>query len=228
VGRVRNCEVVVSTAFRFGVQTYGATTAAEWSDKARRAEAQGFDVLLIADHLKMQLSPFAALAAAAAATSTLRVGSLVLNTAFRHPLIAARECASLDVLSNGRVEVGLGTGWFDEEYRQGGFTFDEPLLRAERLDETVRIFKQFFADEYVSFAGKHFSIADAPAIPRPVEQPRPPILVGGGSLATPAFAAREADIVNMWATTRGGRLLPPGETLSVEATNQRLAGRCQG
>jgi probable F420-dependent oxidoreductase len=214
---------MASTPFRFGIQTYGAVTGADWSDKARRAEAQGFDVLLIADHLKMHLSPFAALAAAAAATSTLRVGTLVLNSAFRHPLVAAREYASVDVLSNGRVEVGLGTGWFEEEYRQAGLAFDEPVLRAERLDETVRIFKEFFADENVSFAGKHFSIADAPAIPRPVQQPRPPILVGGGSLATLAFAAREADIVNMWATTKGGRLLPPGETLSVEATNQRLA-----
>ena len=123
--------------FRFGVNVRTAGSGADWADKARKVEALGYSVLLVPDHLAELLAPLPALAAAATATKHLRVGTAVLNNDFRHPVLLAREAATLDVLSDGRLELGLGAGHMQSEYEQAGLTFDPGATRVERLAEAV-------------------------------------------------------------------------------------------
>src|SRR5436190_20095554 len=119
--------------FRFGVQLSFAGSAEEWSAKARRVEELGYATLCMPDHFDDQLAPFPALLAAAIATTTLRVGTLVLCNDYRHPLLAAKEAATLDLLSGGRFELGIGAGWLHSDYEQSGIAWDPPALRIDRL-----------------------------------------------------------------------------------------------
>jgi probable F420-dependent oxidoreductase len=183
--------------FRFGVNVRTAASQAEWADKARRVEALGYTVLLVPDHLAELLAPFPALAAAAAATTRLRVGTAVLNNDFRHPAPAAREAATLDVLSDGRLELGLGAGHMQSEYEQAGFAFDPGATRVERLGEAVVIVKRLLEGESVTFAGRHYRVTGHSIHPRPVQRPRPPVFIGGNAPRLLTLAAREADIVGL-------------------------------
>ena len=182
---------------RFGINVRTAASQAEWADKARKVEALGYAVLLVPDHLADLLAPFPALAAAAAATTRLRVGTAVLNNDFRHPALLAREAATLDVLSDGRLELGLGAGHMQSEYEQAGLAFDPGAMRVERLGEAVVIVKRLLEGESVTFAGRHYRVTGHSIHPRPVQRPRPPVFIGGHAPRLLRLAAREADIVGL-------------------------------
>ena len=183
--------------FRFGVNVRTAGSGAEWADKACRVEALGYSVLLVPDHLADLLAPFPALAAAAAATTRLRIGTAVLNNDFRHPVLTAREAATLDVLSDGRFELGLGAGHMQAEYEQAGLAFDPGPARVERLAESVVIIKRLLAGEAVTSAGRHYRVTGHTIHPRPIQRPRPPVFIGGNAPRVLTLAAREADIVGL-------------------------------
>lgn len=177
--------------FRFGVVAARATSGADWMALARRAEALGYATLLVPDRLGRVLSPLPALAVAAAATQSLRIGTFVLANGLRNPTLLAAECATLDFLSDGRFELGLGTGVSEEDFRQAGVDFGRPGARIERLEETIRVVKASFQDP-ADVAGR---APTAGSYVMPVQQPRPPILIAGSGSRLLALAAREADIV---------------------------------
>ena len=181
--------------FRFAVTASHARDGAAWVGLARRAEELGYSAVLVPDHLGQQLAPIAAIAAAAAATSTLRVGGFVFANDFRHPLVLAREAATLDLLSDGRLELGLGAGWRTADYRQLGIRYDAPGRRIDRLVEASGLVKRLLAGETVTHAGPHYRLDAARVWPRPVQQPHPPIIMGGGGPRMLRLGAREADIV---------------------------------
>jgi probable F420-dependent oxidoreductase len=181
--------------FRFAVTASHAGSGEAWVALARRAEELGYGALLVPDHLSQQLSPIAAMATAAAATTTLRIGGFVFANDFRHPLMLAREAATLDLLSNGRLELGLGAGWRTSDYRQLGMPYDAPGRRIDRLVESSLLVKRLLAGETVTHAGPHYQLGAARVWPRPVQRPHPPIIMGGGGPRMLRLAAREADIV---------------------------------
>jgi probable F420-dependent oxidoreductase len=198
--------------FRFGLQVPVADSRAALVERARRAEDLGFDVLQTADHLDELLPPLITLATVAEATSTLRVGTLVLNNDFRHPVVLAGEAAAVDLLSDGRLELGIGAGHGEPEYRSAGIPFDPPGVRIDRLAESLALLDGLLRGEEVTSAGDHYAVTAARAFPRPISQPRPPILVGGGGRRILALAARTADVVGLTGTgpTRAdGRHLVP-------------------
>jgi probable F420-dependent oxidoreductase len=181
--------------FRFGVMISQAASAEAWAAAARRAEELGYDILLMPDHLGAQLSPISALTAAAAATTRLRVGSYVLANDYRHPLVMAREAATLDLLSGGRFELGLGAGWNVPDYRRLGLAYDPAPRRIDRLEEALPIIKRLLSGEVIDHAGTHYQLSGARVGPVPTQRLRPPILIGGGGPRMLRLAAREADIV---------------------------------
>ena len=183
--------------FRFAVQQGSAESGEAWAALARRAESLGYDVLVMPDHLGRQLSPFAALAAAAAATTRLRVGAFVFANDYRHPLILAREAATLDLLSGGRFEMGLGAGWMTSDYRQLGMTYDPGPRRVDRLEEAIPLVKRLLAGETVTHHGEHYRLDRASVGVATVQKPRPPLAIGGGGPRMLRLAAREAEIVGL-------------------------------
>lgn len=187
----------MTRAFRFGVSARYAASRAEWQEKARRAEALGFSTLLIPDHLVNVLPPLTPLVSAAEATERLRVGTFVLNNDFRHPVMVAREAAAIDLLTDGRLELGMGAGHMASEYREAGLAFDRAAIRVERLAESVRIVKGLLRGEDVNFAGRHYQVSGHRVFPQPVQQPAPPILIGGNGRQLLALGAEEADIVGL-------------------------------
>ncbi len=195
--------------FRFGVN-HVTLARDEWLDTARKAEALGYDTLIAQDHFGQQLAPLPALVAAAAVTTRVRLATIVLDNDFRHPAALAKEAATVDVLSNGRLELGLGAGWLRADYDKTGLAFDSPAERLERLAEAVQICKAFFATEgdAVSFAGKYYTVRNLDAVPRPVQKPRPPIMIGGRQKRMLSLAAREADIVSISLLDQHGPGLP--------------------
>ena len=183
--------------FRFAVQQASAKSGERWIALARRAESLGYDVLVMPDHLGRQLSPFAALSAAAAATTRLRVGAFVFANDYRHLLILAREAASLDLLSNGRLEIGLGAGWKTSDYRQLGMEYNPASKRIDRLAEATPLIKRLLAGETVTHRGEHYQLDRASVGVEPVQKPRPPLAIGAGGPRMLELAAREADIVGL-------------------------------
>lgn len=188
--------------FRFGVVGESVGTSADLVDSARRAEDLGYDTLLLRDHFVAepfghQLAPLIALTAAAGATSRLRVGTLVLANDYRHPVLLAKEAATLDVLSGGRLELGLGAGWLSAEYAAAGLTFDPAGDRVGRLEESIRLLKALFEGGPVTFEGRHYQISGLESFPRPAQRPHPPLLVGAGSRRMLGLAGRHADIVGI-------------------------------
>jgi probable F420-dependent oxidoreductase len=196
--------------FRFGVVAESVRTPAELFLTARRAEDAGFSTLLIRDHFieppfGHQLAPLPALTAVAGCTSALRVGTFVLCNDYRHPVLLAKEAATIDVLSGGRFELGLGAGFLREEYRQAGLRFDEPRERVDRFEEALPVLKGLLGRAPFTHRGHSYAIDGLDTFPKPVQQPRPPILVGAAGRRMLAIAAREADIVTIQAvsTTSG-------------------------
>lgn len=172
-------------------------TVRELSETARRAEDLGYHALVIPDHLIDQLAPVPAMAVIAAATSRLRIGAFVFNNDLRHPAVFAQELASLDVLSEGRLDVALGAGWNMPEYEAAGIPFDSTPTRVERLAESVAVLKGLFRDEPFSFQGRYYTITEMDGRPKPIQRPHPPFMIGGGGRATLELAGREAQIVSL-------------------------------
>jgi len=183
--------------FRFAVQQASARSGEKWVALARRAETLGYDVLVMPDHLGRQLSPFAALGAAAAATTRLRVGAFVFANDYRHPLMLAREAATLDLLSGGRFEMGLGAGWMTSDYRQLGMAYDPAPRRIDRLAEATPLIRRLLAGETVTHSGQHYQLDRATVGVETVQKPRPPLAIGAGGPRMLKLAAREADIVGL-------------------------------
>ncbi len=180
--------------FRFGVHAASAPSGEAWAAFARRAEELGYDTLYVPDHLTGQLSPIAALSAAAAVTRRLRIGPYVFANDFRHPLVMAREAATLDLLSRGRLELGMGAGWRRSDYRQLGYPYAEPGRRIDRLVESLAIVKRLLAGETVTHHGRFYRLDGARIAPTPVQRPVP-IHIGAGGPRMLRLATREADIV---------------------------------
>lgn len=205
---LRSAEYVpaVLRPFRFGVQANGAADRGSWVALARKAEDLGFAVLTTADHIRDQFAPTPALMAAAEATTTLRVGTLVYANDFRHPTVLAMEAATLDLLSEGRFELGLGAGWMTTDYEQTGIPLDPPGTRVGRLAEAITVLKGLFADGPVDFAGEHYTITGLEGTPKPVQKPHPPIMIGGGGPRVLRLAGSEADIVGLNFNLAGGQI----------------------
>lgn len=184
--------------FRFGTGSYVTPGLAEFQDNARRVEAQGYDTFCNADHFNPDMFPVGpALVAAACATTTLRLASFVYSNNFRHPALLAREAATIDVLSGGRLEFGVGAGYYQREYDSTGIDLPDRATRVDRLRETLAIVKGLWADEPFTFDGDHYKITDMEGWPKPLQQPRPPVHVGGGGQQMMRLAAAEADIVGI-------------------------------
>lgn len=177
---------------------------------ARRAEEVGYSTFSMADHFGLPFAPLIALQAVADATTTLRITQTVLDHDFRRPAVLAKELATLDVLSGGRTEVGLGAGWMRAEYEQAGIAFDPAPVRIARLEEVVIVLKGLFGEQPFSFSGEHVTITGLDGTPKPLQKPHPPILVGGGGPKLLAVAARQADIIQVMP-----RIQPPGQPIDV-------------
>jgi len=215
--------------FRFGVLAEHSITPDALLDTARRAEAAGFSTLLVRDHFieepfGHQLAPFTALASVAAVTSTLRVGTFVLANDYRHPVIVAKEMATLDYLSGGRVELGMGAGFSVPEYQQAGLLLHSAGTRIDRLQESLRIITGLWTDEPCTFHGQHYTIDSLNGYPKPMQGPRPPLLVAGGGRRILSMAAREADIVGLLSAPIVNGLITDDPTPRLpESVDQRVS-----
>jgi probable F420-dependent oxidoreductase len=212
-------------AFRFGAIVHNTKSAKDFTELARRVEGAGFSTLFVPDHfVDHELAPTVALAHAAAVTDTLRIGPLVLGNDYKHPVVLAREAASLDLLSDGRLELGIGAGWMTVDYEKAGMELDPPGVRIARLAESIAILKGLFADGAFSFAGDHYRVTELDGQPKPAQRPHPPFIVGGGGPKILALAAREAEIVGVNANLRSGDGSSPDavSSLTSAATDRKL------
>ena len=207
--------------FTFLADAYDARTAREVGERARAAEDLGVTTFILPDHLIDQLAPVPFLATVAALTTRLRVSAFVHNNDLRHPAILAQELASLDVLSEGRLDVAIGAGWNEPEYRAIGIPFDPIRVRQARLAEAITVLKGCFAPEPFNFQGEHYTIAEYDAHPKPVQQPHPPFLIGGGGRSTLELAAREAQIVGLAPRSLSGQR-PDPRSVTWAATEEKL------
>jgi probable F420-dependent oxidoreductase len=195
----------MSHPLRFGAGLAATSSAAEFAENARRIEGLGYDIGLVADHFEESwFAAGPALVAAALATTTLRVGSLVYSNNFRHPALLAREAATIDVLSGGRFEFGIGAGYYQPEYSQTGITLPPPRVRVEQLRETLAVVKGLWSNGPLSFSGDFHTITEMEGWPKPVQAPRPPIQIGGGGRRMLALAAQDTDIVGIIAQSAKG------------------------
>lgn len=210
--------------FRFGVQLSGPADAKAWVEQARRIEDLGYATVTMPDHFTDQLAPMPALTAAAAATTTLRIGALVFDNDYKHPLVLAKELATQDVLSDGRVEIGLGAGWMESDYRASGIAYDRPGVRIDRFEEAIAVVKGVMADGPFSFRGTHYTVTDYDGQPKPRQRPHPPLLIGGGGRRVLSIAAREADIVGINGNLHAGAVGPAAiASMTREAVVEKLA-----
>jgi probable F420-dependent oxidoreductase len=209
--------------FRFGVQVDGAGSRSEWVETARRVEGAGYSTITMPDHFTGQLAPVPALQCAADATSTLRVGALVLDNDYRHPVVLAKELATIDVLSDGRLEIGLGAGWMRSDYDQSGIAYDPPGVRIDRMIEAVDIIRGAHAPGTFSRRGDHYTISAYDGLPKPLQTP-PPLLIGGGGPRVLRYAAHHADIVGINGTLTTGAI--DGTTydsMTVESVDRKVS-----
>ncbi len=216
----------IDRRFRFGVIAKQARPAGEFRELARRVEGLGFSTFFMPDHfVDHPLAPIPGIMAAAAATTTLRVGTLVLGNDYKHPVVLANEAATIDLLSDGRLELGVGAGWMTADYEQGGFPFDRAGVRIARLDESLTVIKGLMADGPFTFHGEHYTIDGLDGEPKPVQRPHPPIVVGGGGPKVLALAAEHAEIVGINANLRAGQGDHPDSvhSLTAAATDEKLA-----
>jgi probable F420-dependent oxidoreductase len=203
--------------FRFGVQMATAASAGAWRDKARKLEDLGYSTLFMPDHFGNELAPMPAIAMAAAHTTTLRIGALVFDNDYKHPAILAKESATIDLLSDGRLELGIGAGWMKTDYDALGLDYDPPAVRVDRFEEALHVIKQCFTGEQFTYHGAHYRVTDYASYPKPVQE-HLPILVGGGGKRVLSIAAREADIIGINPNLRAGEV-------GIEATQDALQGQ---
>ena len=210
--------------FRFGVQASTVRRQTEWSEQARKIEDLGYSTLFMPDHfIDTKLAPMVAISFAAAATESLRIGMLVLGNDYKHPAVVAKEAATVDLLSDGRLEFGLGAGWQQTDYDAIGLPYDSAGTRVERLDEALQIVKGAWSGAPFDFDGRHYTVKGYAGLPEPVQQPRPPILLGGGARRMLQLAGREADIVGINPNLRRGAVTDDAiKSTLVEATDEKL------
>jgi probable F420-dependent oxidoreductase len=198
-------EDTMTHPFRFGVQL-SSLPPDRWVDRVRRIEALGYSTVFWPDHFGPQWDPTAALAAAAAVTTRLRVGTLVYDVDYRHPIIHAKAAATLHLLSGGRHEFGIGAGWMQSDYDEAGLPYDRPGVRIERLDEAMRIIRSLWAEKHTSFEGRHYRVTNASQAAKLPMGERPRVLIGGGGPRLLRLAARHADIVGINPSLPEGRI----------------------
>ncbi|RPI07459.1 MAG: TIGR03621 family F420-dependent LLM class oxidoreductase [Actinobacteria bacterium] len=209
--------------FRFGVHASGLISGKEWADLARRVEDLGYSTMTLPDHFGNQMAPMPALMAAASATSTLRIGALVWDNDYKHPVVLAKELATMDLLSDGRVEVGIGAGWERADYDWAGIPYDPPGVRVDRLEEGLAIIKGLFGPGPFSFTGQHYTVSGLDGLPKPVQE-HVPLLVGGGGKRVLSIAAREADIVGINASLAAGAIGPEAlASMTPDAVDEKVA-----
>ena len=210
--------------FRFGLQCRGPLHDGGWPALARKVEDLGYAVLTVADHLDDAPAPVPALMAAADATTSLHVGTMVLANDYRHPVVVAKEAATIDALSQGRFELGLGAGWSTEDYGTAGFSLDRPGVRIARLAEAIEVVRALWRPEPVTFEGRHYRLSGLEGRPVPHRPGGPPIVTGGGGERILRLAARAADVVainvNLEAGVIDQRAFPDG----VPAATDRKIG----
>jgi probable F420-dependent oxidoreductase len=207
--------------FTFLVDDYTATNAAELGERARNAEARGATTFVIPDHLVPMMAPIPYLATVAAATERIRIAAFVHNNDLRHPVMLAKDLATLDILSGGRLDVALGAGWNKPEYDAIGLPFDPVGVRVSRLTEAVAVIKGCFGEEAFTFAGEHYTITEYDGQPKPIQQPHPPIFIGGGGRRTLTLAGREANIVGLAPRILSEQRTDP-RSITWEATEEKL------
>jgi probable F420-dependent oxidoreductase len=205
------------------VQAHAAPDVKSWRETARTAESIGYSTLYMPDHFGEQWGPMVSLTVAAEATDGLKVGTLVFDNDYRHPVVLAKEAATLDIVSEGRFEFGIGAGWMRTDYEQSGIPYDAPGTRIDRLEEALTILKAMWRDGSATFSGKHYTVTNAVGAPRPFTQPHPPIVIGGGGKRVLSLAAREANIVGVTANARSGEMgAEAAQTAKAEYFKQRL------
>ena len=210
--------------FRFGLTLERTSDQSRIAEQARRAEELGYSCMLMTDHLDDRNGPLVTLTAAALATTSLRVGTLVLCNDYRHPVVLAKELATLDRISGGRLEVGIGAGWMTTDYEQAGIGKDRPGVRIERLAEAVSVLEGCFGDGAFDFAGEHYTVTGLDAGPKPVQRPRPPLLMAGGGPRMLTLAAQRADIVAVNVNLHTGVVDERvATTATAEATDGKVA-----
>ena len=230
-------ETVAPKPFRFAVQSFSASSAQQWNERALQVEELGYSALHLADHIigpgpalertrhpLQELAAVPAMAAAAAATTTLKIGSRVFCIDYRHPAVLAKEAATLDLLSDGRLELGLGAGWLRDEYAAIGMEFDPAPKRIDRLIEVVDFLEAHMSEGQLEFAGEHVVAREYEGVPQPVQKPRPPIMIGGGSPRVLRLAGERADIVSFNFNNRSGVIGPDGVALSTAQETERKVG----
>jgi probable F420-dependent oxidoreductase len=208
--------------FRFGMGAGLLDDPVKLIRLAQRSEELGFSTFSMADHFMLPFAPLVALQAVADATTTIRLSQTVLDQDFRLPTVLAKELATLDVLSGGRVQVGIGAGWMREEYEQAGIHFAKASLRIERLEEVVIVLKGLFAGDPFSFSGTHFTITELSGTPQPVQLPRPPIMIGGGGRKLLGAAARQADIIQMMPSIPRGMVTTSAYEFTAQAYEEKV------
>jgi probable F420-dependent oxidoreductase len=208
--------------FRFAVHSALAPTMGDWRERARAAEGLGYSALYVTDHFDAQFGPLVALTVAAEATVTLHVGTLVLNNDLRNPVVLAKEIASLGLLAEGRIEMGLGAGWLRTDYEETGIGYDAAGVRVDRLAESLTVMKSLWSEGETTFEGAHYSVLGARCDPRPETPPR--IIVGGGGKRVLTVAAQQADIVGVNTSLASGE---KGGDIASQATFEHY-DRCLG
>jgi probable F420-dependent oxidoreductase len=220
--------------FRFGVINEQMKAPSAWFDHVRRVEALGYTTLLLRDHFVPdffgdQYAPLVALMAAASVTTTLRLGTMVIDNDYRHPVMLAKEAATLDCLSGGRFELGIGAGWLRTEYEQAGLPFDRAGVRIDRLEESIRVMKGLWAEAPTTFAGQHYQVTGMNGVPKPLQRPHPPLLIGGGKERMLKLAGREADIVGILTSdVSSGTLISDIRERMAAAVHQKIDWIRQG
>ena len=220
--------------FRFAVQATNAGGGREWRDTVRKVEDLGYSTLFLADHYlgpgpaqraartpRQDLAPIAAMAAAAAFSETLRIGCRVFCIDYHVPAVLAKEAATLDLLSEGRLEMGVGAGWSEVEYTALGLDFDRPGRRIAKLSEVVSLIKAHWQGEELEFSGDYARVRGYAGRPRPTQRPHPPIMIGGGGQRVLSLAGREADIVSISSVPFVAR---DADGLDPQAVAQRRIG----
>lgn len=194
--------------FRFSVQHHAASDGKAWRDLARKTEDLGYTTLYLPDHFGDQWSPTIAMAIAAEVTQNLRVGALVYDVDYRHPITLAKEVATLDLATEGRTIFGFGAGWMKTDYDESGIAYDSPGTRIERMTEALTIMKALWAEGSCTFNGKHYTITNAQGFPRPHTPGGPPIVIGGGGKKVLTIAAQMADTVGVNPNLKAGVVGP--------------------
>ncbi|HEY8471861.1 MAG TPA: TIGR03621 family F420-dependent LLM class oxidoreductase [Natronosporangium sp.] len=212
--------------FRFlGLAGSGIVDARQLTETARRAEAIGYSALVLPDHLLEQHAPIPVLATVAAVTDRIRIGTFVFNVNLRHPAVLAQDLATLDVLSDGRLEIGIGAGWNRPEHDAIGLPFPPQPVRVARLAEAIAVMKGCFGEGRFSFTGEHYTITEHDGSPKPVQRPHPPFFLGGGGRRLLSLAATQADIVGLAPRLKPGDQREPQlepHSITAAATKEKI------